>query len=458
METIRMSGKERRRLELLARVRDQEMKLIQATTLMNLSYRQAKRVWRRFRLEGDAGLLHRSRGRPSGRGVAPAKRQGVLELYKKEYWDFGPTLAAEKLTERGFAVNHETLRRWLLQAYPREKRCSGARHRQWRERKAQLGEMVQMDGSEHDWFEGRRERATLMVMIDDATNRVYARFFEGETTEAAMESFGRYSRRYGLPCSLYVDRDSIYRTDRQASVAEQVASQEPLTQFGRAMKELGVEIKLAYSPQAKGRVERENGVLQDRLVKEMRLAGICDLASANRFLEKKFLPALNRKFARSAAKEGDLHRRVSTAMKLDEVLSIQESRVVAQDWTVRWGGRYYQISSSHAALRLPGKRIVARQRLDGQRRLVYRGEALRWRELPARPMPQPKERRLAIPPSGTRQAWKPAANHPWRAALRAAARRGLAPVLTPKHNNNKNNNNGCHQKGDISNGSRKGTF
>lgn len=452
METISMSAKERRRLEVLARVREKHLKLVQASTLMRLSYRQAKRVWQRFRLQGDAGLVHRSRGRPSGRGVPEPRRQRVLELYQQDYSDFGPTLAAEHLERRGQKLDHETLRRWLLQAGLWKKRRKRGRHRQWRERKEQLGQMVQMDGSPHDWFEGRRAPATLMVMIDDATNGTYARFFEEETTEASMDCFGRYSRRSGLPGSLYVDRDSIYRTDREPTIEEQLAGQEPLTQFGRAMKQLDVEIILAYSPQAKGRVERENGVLQDRLIKEMRLAGISELDSANEFLEKSFLPALNAKFSRPAARLGDLHRPVTAAMKLDEVLSLEEERVVAQDWTVRWHGRYFQITAVHAALCLPRKTIKVRQHLDGQLQLVYRGQTLRWHELPARPTPPRKEKPMVDKPQ---RPWRPSPNHPWRVAGRAAARRGLAPALTL--NNNKNNN-GCHQKGDIFNELRKGTF
>ena len=297
MGAILMSRKERRRMELLARVRDKLLKLVKAAELMQLSYRQAKRIWQRFQREGDAGLVHRLRGRRSVHAKPLAKRQAMLARYRERYADFGPTLAAEYLVQEGYGIDHETLRRWLIQEGLWQSRRKRQAHRQWRERRAHLGELVQMDGSYHDWFEGRRAWAVLMVMIDDATSRTYARFFEQETTIGAMESFARYSRRYGLPQALYVDLDSIYRTDREPTISEQLHDQAPVTQFGRAMRRLGVQIVPAYSPQAKGRVERRNGVFQDRLVKALRLAGINDLPAANEFLETKFLGELNRRFS-----------------------------------------------------------------------------------------------------------------------------------------------------------------
>ncbi|MEO6034183.1 MAG: helix-turn-helix domain-containing protein, partial [Verrucomicrobiota bacterium] len=227
-----MTQKERERLIMLARVQKKEISLRQAAGVLGLSYRQAKRVWRRFRIEGDAGLVHRLRDKPSPRGREPEFRERVLARYEKQYPDFGPTLAAEHLAREGLKLDHETLRRWLLAQGFWSVQRSRQKHRQWRERRECVGEMVQMDGSEHDWFEGRRERAVLMVLIDDATNRTYARFFEGETTGAAFESFDRYSRRHGVPQSLYVDRDSIYRTDREPTLAEQMAGEKPRTQFG----------------------------------------------------------------------------------------------------------------------------------------------------------------------------------------------------------------------------------
>ena len=245
-----MSRKERDRMTIMVGIKRKELTLVQAAELMGVCYRQSKRVWRRYQTDGDAGLVHRLRGRPSLRRLAPALRQRVLARYDERYGDFGPTLAAEYLARDGLKVDHETLRRWLLAEGKRTLRRRRQTHRQWRERKACLGQMVQLDGSHHDWFEGRRDQCVLMVMVDDATNRVWAQFFEEETTRASYDVFEGWVRRHGLPRSLYVDRDSIYRCEGVASVAEQLAGKEPQTQFGRAMATLDVELILANSPQA----------------------------------------------------------------------------------------------------------------------------------------------------------------------------------------------------------------
>jgi Helix-turn-helix domain len=388
MGDITMSVKERRRLEVLARVRDGEIPLIKATEWLRLSYRQAKRVWRRYREEGDKGLVHRSRGRVSGRSKGASIRQAVLELYKQHYWDFGPTLACEHLATKGYRIDHETLRRWLIGSGQWERHRRRMQHRQRRERKAQEGELVQMDGSEHDWFEGRGPRAVLMVMIDDATNRTYARFFEAETTVAAMDTFERYARRYGLPRALYVDLDSIYRVTREKpSMADQMAGQtRPITQFERAMRILGVGIVPAYSPQAKGRVERRNGVFQDRLVKELRLAGIDTLAAANTFLDRQFLTQLNRRFNVPAANPHDAHQPIPADINLAEVLSWEEPRTVDKDWTICWQNRCFQILRDNPCLPQPRRTITVRQLRNGRLQLIHKGQKLRWRELPKRPL------------------------------------------------------------------------
>ena len=210
METLAMSKKERRRLELFNRVREGEVTLVKASELLKLSYRQAKRSYGRYRLEGDRGVVHRLRGRVSNRGVDPGKKARVLELYRKKYGDFGPTLACEYLAQEDeLTVGVETLRQWLIGEGLWSSRRRRPVHRKWRERKGHFGEMVQLDGSHHDWFEGRRGKAVLMVLIDDATSWTYARFFEGETTEASFETFRRYVAKCGLPRSVYADKASI---------------------------------------------------------------------------------------------------------------------------------------------------------------------------------------------------------------------------------------------------------
>lgn len=413
MEMLRMSRAERKRLELMSRVKRRELRLSKAAELLGLSYRQSKRVYRRYREERDAGLVHRLRGRPSNHRTNAEQRERVLSLYQERYADFGPTLAAEYLAREDKAVvGVTTLRRWLVAAGLWQARRKRSVHRRWRARKDHLGEMVQMDGSWHDWFEGRRGWAVLMVMIDDATNRTYARFFEAETTCAAMTTFRRYVEQYGLPGALYVDRDSIYEPTREATVDEELAASGPLTQFGRAMQELAVQLIRAHSPQAKGRVERRNGVFQDRLVKAMRLAGISDLEAANAFLEGQFLQELNHRFTVEPKRPADVHRRKPKAGELDRVLSFQESRVVQNDWTVSWRGRCFQLTEQNRRLALARRRVQVCEHLDGTIHLVYHERELAWEELPERPrriVPSP-----TLPISASRVRHRPAADHPWR--------------------------------------------
>lgn len=442
MEKLLMSQPERVRLVVMQRVKQEELRVSEAAEVLGLSYRQTKRVWRRYRLEGDAGLVHGLRGKP-GQRAKPAKlKTRILARYEERYPDFGPTLAAEYLAKEGMVVDHETLRRWRLAQGKPMLRRRRQRHRQWRERKPCLGAMVQLDGSHHDWFEGRRERCVLMVMVDDATNRVWAHFFEEETTHASFDMLAGWTRRQGLPQSLYVDRDSIYRCEGLGSIQEQMAGKEPQTQFGRAMKQLGVELILANSPQAKGRVERMNGVLQDRLVKALRLAGISDLKKANEFLAKDYLPGFNLKFQVEPASPADAHRAVPR--KLDEVLSWEVERVVQRDWTIASGGKWYQLDRQHEALSLVGKKVIVRTLRDGQLQLERRGAKLRWKQLPARPQ------RAEVKTIKVKKALTPrrqTANHPWRGlrigswrarlalgdSVRPSLRSGLSP--SPKARN-----------------------
>jgi len=409
METLNMSRKERNRLAVMGQVKHRKLSLREAADVMVLSYRQAKRVWRRYKKKGAAGLVHGLRGRPSARRKAPRFRAKILARYQSRYADFGPTLAAEYLRrEDGLKVDHDTLRRWLVAEGLWQARRRRQQHRQWRERKACLGQMVQLDGSHHDWFEGRRAKAVLMVMVDDATNKTGAQFFEEETTRASFETFDGWVEEHGVPCSVYVDRDSIYRCERAATVAEQVADQEPRTQFGRAMSLLGVELILAHSPQAKGRVERRNGLLQDRLVKALRLRGISDLDGANGYLRQEFLRELNGQFTVAPASPADVHR--PAPGNLREVLSWEEARVVQRDWTVAWENAWYQIDRRHEGMSLAGKSVVVRRLLDGSEQLIYRGQKLTWRKLPGRPE-RPPQRPEPSQPKGDAT---PAAEHPWR--------------------------------------------
>ena len=408
-----MSRKERARLTVMVGVKKEELTLVQAAELMAVGYRQSRRIWKRYQADGDAGLVHRRRGQPSARRKPPALRAQVLARYAEErYADFGPTLMAEHLAKEKLVVDHETLRRWRMAEGRHTVRRRKQAHRQWRERKPSFGAMVQLDGSHHDWFEGRGPRCVLMVMVDDATNQMRARFSAEETTRASYDVLAGWVRKHGLPGSLYVDRDSIYRCEAVASLAEQLAGHEPRTQFGRAMEALGVKLILANSPQAKGRVERMNGVLQDRLVKEMRLAGINDIASGNRFLDGKYLRAFHRQFGRAAASPVDVHRGVPR--NLDEVLSWEEERVVQGDWTVACAGRRYQLDRQHEALSLVRRKVIVRTLRNGRVQLVHRGQQLQWRTLPEGTVRQPRPTKKKTKPVPTKRKTAPAASHPWR--------------------------------------------
>lgn len=413
-----MSQKERIRLSVMKQVQEDELKLVEASEVLGLSYRQAKRIWSRYQLQGDRGLIHLARGKP-GRRAKPAELKArVLARYETRYWDFGPTLAAEYMAEEGLVVDHETLRRWLLAEGKPRMRRRRQRHRERRERKPCFGVMVQMDGSHHDWFEGRAAKCVLMVMVDDATNRVWAQFFEEETTRASYDIFEGWVRRWGLPQSLYVDKDSIYRCEGLGSIAEQIAGKEPQTQFGRAMEQLCVELILANSPQAKGRVERMNGTLQDRLVKALRLAGINDMETANEFLAKKFLPGFNRKFEVEPASQADAHRGIPR--ELNQVLSWEEERVVQKDWTVVCRNQWYQLDRQHEPLGLAGKKVIVRTLRNGMVQLDKGGVKLRFRKLSGRPQRR-VEKRAEVP--AIKVPARPTSEHPWRQPLWRTARR-----------------------------------
>jgi hypothetical protein len=337
----------------------------------------------------------------------------------KEYGDYGPTLASECLAEEGLAVGVETLRQWLKAAGLWSGQRRARAHRRRRARKEQFGELLQMDGSHHDWFEGRRGWAVLMVMIDDATGGIYAQFFEEETLTAAQAMFRDYALKYGFPQAIYVDRAGIYRSDREPTEEEILAGKEPHTQFGRAMESLGVRLILARSPQAKGRVERMNGTLQDRLVKALRRRKISDLASGNRFLEEEFLEPFNAKFGVPPAAPADLHRAVPPDVDLLRVLSVQEERIVQNDWTVRWKNAYLQLPRGSQVQ--PGAAVQVCEQFDGRVRVFADDRELIWsatRSEPSRP-------RRAVPersgPPKSNQGLKPSAAHPWRKLSVSAA-------------------------------------
>lgn len=415
MEELRMSVKERRKMELLAQVMKKKQSLVIAALQLRVSYRQMKRAWKRYQQQGDAGLIHLARGRRSNRARPLEEQEAVLALYARRYRDFGPVLASEHLaTDDHIQVDHETLRRWLMANGLWEKKRTRAKHRKARERRGCWGELVQMDGSEHDWFEGRGARLVLMVMIDDATNRTLARFYPAEDTAAAFDVFARYVQQNGLPGSLYPDRDSIYICTREARIDEELSGTGPETQFARALRELGVALIPAYSPQAKGRVERRHQVFQDRLVKELRLRGISTMEAANDYLDDEFLPDMNKRFTVPPREPHNAHRPCPSRTALDLALCWKATRTVAKDWTIRWKNLRFQIPDRYAHLRLPNHTVQVCELRDGRLRAFYKGKDLSIQEAPPPMPPVPK---LMIPVTflhKPKSGHTPAPDHPWR--------------------------------------------
>jgi transposase len=368
-DRIEMSRKERDVLTVLRLVLAGQRTQAEAARLLGLSARQVRRLQRRLQAEGDAGLVHRLRGRPSNRRLDPGLRRRALAAFRRRCRDFGPTLASEKLAELGLPVSADTLRRWLLQ--------EGLWQRRRRPRRACFGELVQMDASVHDWTEGRGAPMVLVTMIDDATGRLEAGFFAAGTVEAHLELLGRWLLKYGRPVALYTDRHSIFEPQEKGQ-----ALADGLTQFGRALQELGIELIRANSPQAKGRVERSFGTAQDRWVKEMRLAGVRALAQANALLRGRLLPEHNRRFTVAPQQPRDAHRPLGPRHNLAAILSIQQWPVVSNDYVVRFQNRFYQL---HKPV-WPGQRggrVVIELRLDGTMAIRFKGHYLNFEEIAA---------------------------------------------------------------------------
>jgi transposase len=426
----------------LARVAAGTLTLCVAAEMLGVSYRQAKRLYRRYRAHGAVGLQHGSVGRRSNRALAPAVRARALALVRAKYSGsveerFGPTLAAEHLaSEDALVVDHETLRRWMLEAGLWSRARKRRPHRRRRERKAHFGELVQLDGSAHDWFEGRRPPCCLVSLVDDATSQSQGRFSEQETIWAAVTVLRDWIGAYGLPQALYTDWKNVYV--RQPTEEEQLTETVPLTQFGRMCAQLGIRIIPASSPQAKGRIERNHGTHQDRLVKKLRRRAVADLASANAFLGAEYWPAHNARFARPPASPDDFHVPVPRGVRLDAVFRLEETRTVSNDWVVRYDNRYFQLArQSH---RPPARATVqVYEAADGQLEIRYRDRVMRWQEIApesvlARRTASPQGCRApapaapAPPPVGGRPP-RPSADHPWRRGYEArAARRAAAQM------------------------------
>jgi hypothetical protein len=412
-DIIMISQRELKKLHVIRKVLDGVVKQIEAAEMLSLSDRQIRRLANRVRIEGETGITHKSRGKSSGRKLPMDIRDKVIKLYREKYTGFGPTLASEKLGElEGIQLSDETLRLWLLESGDWKKARKGRKHRQWRERKHYFGEMIQMDGSHHDWFEGRGPKCVLMGYIDDATSKVFARFHEYEGTIPAMDSFKRYIKKYGIPVSLYLDRLSAYKSPGKLSMKEAADETELLSEFERAAKELGVEVKHAYSPQAKGRIERLFNTFQDRVVKEMRLQGIKSIEEGNKFLAG-YLPRYNRRFAVQAKKEKDLHREIPQGMELDNILCIRTQRGLRNDYTVAHNKKLYQIMDKTEA-----RKVQVEEKVNGTMSITFEGKRLKFKEITERPETQQKKPLIFV--LKKKRDYVPAPPyHPWRQGLKS---------------------------------------
>jgi transposase/head-tail adaptor len=412
-----MSREEVRRAGVLDRAKAGRLKLVSVAEMLELSYRQVKRIWKRYQQEGIRGLVHGSAGRPSNRTKPPKFRERVLELVREKYGGepnerFGPTLAAEHLAEEdGLEVDGETLRRWMLQAGLWSRRRKRKQHRRRRERRKHFGELVQLDGSPHAWFEDRGWGCCLVDMVDDATGTVFGLFSDQETTWASADVLRAWIELHGVPQALYVDRDSVYV--HTPSEAEKLRGEAAETQFGRMCRQLGIRIITANSPQAKGRIERGHGTHQDRLIKKLRLKRIGNQQEANRYLREHYWADHNRRFARTAAEPEDYHVKAPSKRELDAIFRLEYERVISNDWVVRYEGRWLQIQreSRYAPA---GSRVTVSVGGQGDLKVSYRGRPVVWEEIPA-PLPRKLDRPAKAEPIEIRKTPTAAAvEHPWK--------------------------------------------
>jgi transposase len=412
----------------MGRVAAAEMSQVEAAERLGLSYRQTKRLYGRYRERGARGLVHGNAGKRSHHGKEEGLRKRVLGLVRKHYSGgpgerFGPTLAAEQLAEdHGIGIDAETLRRWMLAAglWSRERKRKPYRKR--RRRKEHFGELVQMDGSFPEWLEERGGRGCLINLVDDATGTVLCRFESEETTWAVAETLRVWVERYGIPRAIYADWKNVYQYE--PSERQKQAGEFPLTQFGRICAELGIELIAANSPQAKGRVERNHGTHQDRLIKKMRLQRIASYEEANAYLERVYLAQHNGKFAIEPAAEANFHDPAPPKTRLDEVFCMMEQRRVSNDWVVQYDNRWLQLDRAQGVR--PGSQVLVRQWRDGTLKLYDGTRLLSWEEIERRPKVRPVVQRAAQRPKVL-----PAWDHPWRKAVVAAQEQRTASLPFP---------------------------
>jgi len=414
-DIIFMSVKEVERLRILHKVLDHQVTQVKAAEILGLSERQVGRLIKKIRDGGDQNIVHRSRGQAAVNKMPKEVERRIGEIIRKKYPDFKPSLASEKLWDcHGIRVGREKLRHIMIEEGLWKVRKRRNRHvYKWRERKAYYGEMVQMDGSHHDWLEKRGPRLVLMGYIDDATNRFFGRFYDYEGVYPAMDSLRHYIGMYGVPASLYLDKHSTYKTTRQPDTEELLKGQRAQTQFERAAEELGIKIMHAHSPQAKGRIERAFGTLQDRLVKEMRLKGITTKEEANDFVGS-YWPGFNKQFSKMARKEGNLHKPMPEETDPREILCIKATRTINDGYIIRWKHRVFLLDNPSLVLRR--QKVELREHFDGQITLKYKGKYLDCHEVyETKSLKQGQDEKIAK--ERKKSKYKPSPEHPWNKYL-----------------------------------------
>ena len=425
--TLTMSAKEREYLKALTRVKHGTLSCRDAAESLGISERHFYRLRARHRTEGDEGLIHRLRGCLSNRGYSRTLRTRILALYRERYSDYGPTLFAEQIAARDGddqlpPVDHDTIRRWLIRAGLWSTTRARKAHRRKRERRAQIGSLVQFDGSHHDWFEGRGPVCCLLVAIDDASGRVFMRFAPSENTREVLRTLQAYVERYGIPRELYTDRATVYHPKSKGDRP---------TDVGRALGKLGVKMILAHSPQAKGRVERSNRTHQDRLVKALRQHQINSIDAANRFLDEAYLADHNTRFA-STTRLRDVHRSCD-GIDLQNIFCFETTRHVHNDYTITLGNQFIQLERSQdrsaaSPIPPPGRTVTVRRWLDDSLHLFWNNDELLFSL--CRPA-NPRRSQHTTP----RLRLRPSADHPWRHKS-PIGRRGR--LLTEQRTKNRN--------------------
>lgn len=430
---LTMSNREIDKLKVIQNTIDGRFKQSEAAQILSITDRQVRRLCAKVRKEGNRGIIHGLKGQPSNHQMAAGRVEEAIGYVKSHYRDFGPTFANEKLWENhGIRISTNTLRKAMLAEGLYAVKRYKPKHRKWRERRACVGMLVQLDGSEHAWFEDRGPKCALLIFIDDATSRVlYGRFITVEDTANLMTCAKAYLKRNGRPVAFYVDKDSIYKVNRQANIEEELRDETPLSQFTRAMCELDVQMIFADSPQAKGRVERGFRTHQDRLVKELRLAGISDMAAANRFLEI-YIQKHNAKFAIAPANPVNAHRALLRTHRLEEILCNKLRRTVGNDYTLRYRNKFLQIAAEQAVRVRPGAVVTIEERLDGSQHLKLKGVYLRYKHVekqPYRGYYAANKSKLAATRKAPKGISVPGKDHPWRKFVAFKAARPAQQIL-----------------------------